>query len=46
MKGELHLSVAFFNIGKEDSSAIAIASPRSLNAPAAIDDGLIVPLDL
>lgn len=46
MKGELHLSVAFFNIGKEDSSAISIASPRSLNAPAAIDDGLVVPLDL
>jgi len=46
MKGELHFSVAFFNIRKEDTAAFAIPSPWPLNAPAAINDGLVVPLDL
>ena len=46
MKGKLHFSIALFNIRKKDSSPTAKAAPHSLNAPAAIDDRLVVPLDL
>ena len=36
MKGELHFSVAFFDIRKENTAATAKATPDPLNAPAAI----------
>jgi hypothetical protein len=46
MKSELHLSVSLFNIRKEYTTATAKPSPDPLNAPAAIDYCLVVPLDL
>ena len=46
MKSKLHFGVAFFDVSKEDTAALTITSPNSLNAPAALDDGLIMPLNL
>jgi hypothetical protein len=46
MESHLHFNVALFDVGEENSPALAAATPDPLNEATAFDYGLIVPLDL